>query len=161
MLSLLALAALASADQIPAAVGGLQGCWKASGQVLGKDATSVARGEWHLGRRYFMLHLRSVARKEPYEASLVYGAGDRPGAITAFWMDSFGGAYSTAGKGAATSDGFNVVYTYPDSAYTNRFSRSPKGWQWTIVEEVPGKPAKVFAKYDLRRANCRGIKFQF
>ena len=161
MLALLALVALASADQVPPEVGGLQGCWKVSGQVLGKDATSVARGEWHLGHRYFMLHLRSVVQKNPYEASLIYGAGDKPGSINSFWMDSFGGAFSTSGKGAATSDGFEIVYTYPDSAYTNHFTRSPKGWHWTILEEVPGKPKKVFAEYKLARASCKGIKFDF
>lgn len=161
MIALFVLAALASPGQVPAAVGGLQGCWKVPGQVLGKDATSVARGEWHLGHRYFMLHLRSVAQKKPYEASLLYGAGDKPGTITAFWMDSFGGAYSTAGKGAATSAGFDVLYTYPDAAYTNRFTRSAKGWHWIILEQVPGKPEKVFAEYDLVPASCRGIKFEF
>ncbi|MFS0737202.1 hypothetical protein ABC347_09145 [Sphingomonas sp. 1P06PA] len=36
-----------------AGVAGLQGCWRVSGQVQGKDSPSIARGEWHLGRRFF------------------------------------------------------------------------------------------------------------
>lgn len=48
MLALLLAAATAS-NLAPAVVGGLEGCWTAPGRVRGKDATSFARGEWHLG----------------------------------------------------------------------------------------------------------------
>jgi hypothetical protein len=163
MLNLLLLAAATATppNARPAAVGGLEGCWRAPGQVAGKDATSVARGEWHMGKRYFMLHLRSVAPKDPYEASLVYGAGDKPEAISGYWMDSFGGAYATPGAGTARSDGFSVVYTYPDSVYANRFTRAGNGWRWTIMEKRPGKSEKLFAEYNLTRASCQGMKFDF
>jgi hypothetical protein len=161
MFQLLILAAVAASAGTVPAVGGLEGCWKAPGQVLGRDATSLARGEWHLGGRYFLLHLRSVAEKNPYEASLVYGAGDKPDSISGYWMDTFGGAYSTPGTGAVTSDGFNVVYTYPDSVYTNRFTRVGKGWRWTIMEKAAGKPEKLFGEYNLAPASCRGMKFGF
>lgn len=160
MIGFVVFAAAAATDVVPA-VGGLEGCWNAPGQVLGKDATSVARGEWRLGGRYFMLHLRALSRKQPYEAALLYGAGDKPTTINAFWADSFGGAYSTAGAGAASTDGFAVTYTYPESAYINRFTRSGKGWRWTITERAPGKPDKLFAEYNLAPASCRGMKFTF
>ena len=159
-LVLLAMAAATPTHTVPG-VAGLQGCWKAPGQVLGKDAESVARGEWHLGGRYFMLHLRSVSREKPYEASLVYGAGNKPEALNSYWMDSFGGAYSTPGKGVATGDGLSVVYAYPDSIYTNRFTRAGKGWRWTIMEQASGKPERMFAQYNLTRTSCRGMKFDF
>jgi hypothetical protein len=160
LLGSVAAAVAAPPNAIPT-IGGLEGCWKAPGKVQGKEATSIARGEWHLGRRYFMLHLRSVSRKKPYEASLLYGAGDKPEAINAYWMDSFGGAYSTAGKGTVTNDGFTVVYTYPDSLYTNRFERTGNGWRWTIMEKVPDKPGRLFAEYNLVHASCRGMTFDF
>src|SRR3954462_6683446 len=96
MLSLLVLAATPALapNSVPAVVGGLAGCWKAAGEVRGKDATSVARGSWHLGRRYFMLQLRSIVLKSPYEAAIVYGGGEKPGGVGSFWMDTFGGAYA-------------------------------------------------------------------
>lgn len=164
MMGLIALAA-AAADPppslVPATVGGLAGCWKAPGEVRGKGAMSIARGEWHLGRRYFMLHLKSIAPKLPYEAALVYGAGQKPGEIGSFWMDTFGGAYGALGAGVVTSDGFSVTYNYPDAAYTNRLVRKGRGWVWTIVEKPDGKPERLFAEYRLSPASCQGMKFGF
>src|SRR3954447_10866561 len=105
MLSVFLLAAAAAAPQPPGlrALSGLAGCWKAPGQVRGRDATSVARGEWHLGGRYFVLHLKSLTPKQPYEAAITYGAGKKPREIGSFWMDTFGGLYEPSlGLGAAT-----------------------------------------------------------
>src|SRR5437588_3732470 len=155
LLPVLVAAALATAG--PAAVGGLEGCWNAPGQVRGKDATSVVRGEWRLGRRYFVLHLRSVSPAQPYEAAITYGAGEKPGRLGSFWMDTFGGLYEPSlGLGAVTGDGFSVDYRFPDAVYHNRFARMGKGWRWTIVEQAPGKPDKPFAEYKLAPASCRG-----
>ena len=163
MAALLAvLAAPASASAGPGAVGGLEGCWNAPGQVRGKDATSVARGEWHLGRRYFVLHLRSVPPAPPYEAAITYGAGKKPGEVGSFWMDTFGGLYEPSlGLGAVNGAGFSIDYRFPDALYHNRFERIGKAWRWTIVEQAPGKPDKLFAQYKLRPASCRGMTFGF
>ncbi|MFL6721192.1 MAG: hypothetical protein ACJ8FT_05220 [Sphingomonas sp.] len=141
--------------------GALAGCWQVSGAVRGKDAASVARGTWHLGRRYFMLQLKSAKSSQGYEAALLYGAGEKPGGINAYWMDSFGGAYSTSGAGEITRDGFNVVYRYPDASYFNRFARAGRGWHWTIMEQATGKPEQLFAEYRLRPTSCGGLKFNF
>lgn len=162
MIPLLALAAAAVVpNKVPEAVGGLFGCWKVPGEVRGKDATSIARGEWHLGRRYFMLHVKSVAPKLSYEAALTYGGGQKPGEIGSFWMDTYGGAYGALGAGAVTSDGFDVIYTYPDSVYTNRFRRVGRGWTWTIVEKPADKPERIFAEYHFSPASCSGMKFDY
>jgi hypothetical protein len=163
MLPVLIAAAVAAATQTPGleALDGLAGCWKAPGQVRGKDATSVARGEWHMGGRYFILHVQAVAAKDPYEAAILYGAGDKPERLTSFWMDSLGGAFSTSGAGAATADGFGIDYRYPDAVYTNRFTREGKGWRWTILEHSTGKPQTLFAEYRLTPASCRGMTFSF
>ena|SRR5947209_2904714 len=60
-----------------------------------------------------------------------------------------------------TGDGFSVDYRFPDAVYHNRFARMGKGWRWTIVEQAPGKPDKLFAEYKLTPATCRGITFGF
>lgn len=165
MISLtLALAAATTAPQTAGlkAVDGLTGCWSAPGQVRGKAATSVARGTWRLGGRYLMFQLRSITPKQPYEASIMYGAGEKPEEIGSLWMDTFGGLYSPSlGAGAITEDGFGQAYRFPDAIYANRFSRAGKGWRWTITEQTPGKPDKLFASYDLTPMSCRGIQFDF
>ena len=144
-----------------AAVDGLTGCWKVSGQVRGKDATSIARGEWHLGGRYFTLHLRQVTTR-PYEAAITYGAGAKPDEIGSFWMDTFGGLYEPSlGLGKLTPEGFTLSYRFPDALYVNRFERRGGGWRWTIVEQAAGKTDKGFAEYSLARASCRGMRFDF
>lgn len=163
MLSLLLAAAIAPDLPKPglSAVGGLAGCWKVLGQVRGKDASSIARGEWHLGGRYFMLHLRSVT-KQPYEAAIAYGAGEKPNGIGSFWMDTFGGLYEPSlGIGAVTRQGFTLNYRFPDALYVNSFERRGNGWRWTIVEQSSGKPDKLFAEYMLRPASCSGMNFEF
>ena len=163
MLVLVAAAAAAAAPSnlVPAVVGGLAGCWTAPGQVRGKDATSIARGEWRLGRRYFMLHLKAVT-KQPYEAAIAYGAGEKPGEVGSFWMDTFGGLYGPSqGLGKVTREGFMLDYHFPDAVYINRFVRSGRGWIWTIEEKPNGKPGRLFAQYRLRPASCSGMKFDF
>lgn len=167
MIAMLALAAVESPNFVPPVVGGLEGCWKAPGQVLGKDATSIARGEWQIGHLYFVLHLRSVAPGQPYEAAIIYGAGragappelQSEGSIGSYWLDTFGGAGPVKTSGSATPTGFSVVYDYGDSIYTNRFERKAAGWRWTIMEQDSGKPEKLFAEYNLVPATCRGMKF--
>lgn len=164
MLSMLVAAAVAApVPKTPglAAVDGLTGCWKVSGQVRGKDATSVARGEWHLGGRYFTLHLRQVTTR-PYEAAITYGAGAKPDEIGSFWMDTFGGLYEPSlGLGKLSPEGFTLSYRFPDALYVNRFERRGRGWHWTIAEQAAGKPDKGFAEYSLAPASCRGMRFDF
>lgn len=156
------IAATASGTPGPAVLSALEGCWKAPGQVRGKDAASVARGEWHLGRRYFVLHLRSVRPAQPYEAAITYGAGEKPGQIGSFWMDTFGGLYGPSlGLGSVDDRGFSLDYRFPDAVYRNHFERLGRGWRWTILEQAPGKPDKLFAEYRLAPARCRGMTFHF
>ncbi|WP_267435346.1 hypothetical protein [Sphingomonas sp. GM_Shp_1] len=144
-----------------AGVGGLQGCWRVSGQVQGKDSPSIARGEWHLGRRYFTLHLRTTG-SDSYEAAITYVAGEKPQAIGSVFSDTFGGLYEPSlGLGKLERDGFVQRYRFPDATYVNRFSRSGTGWRWTITEETKDKPPSVFADYRLRPASCRGMTFDY
>jgi len=103
-----------------------------------------------------------VPPAQPYEAAIAYGAGEKPGEVGSFWMDTFGGLYQPSlGLGAVTGDGFMLDYRFPDAVYANRFVRSEKAWRWTIVEQAPGKPEKLFAEYRFTPAACRGMKFDF
>ena len=144
-----------------AEVAGLQGCWRVSGQVQGKDSPSIARGQWHLGQRYFTLHLRATG-SDPYEAAITYGAGKQPRAIGSVFLDTFGGLYEPSlGLGELEQGGFVQRYRFSDATYLNRFRRSGAGWRWTIIEQPKDKPSSVFADYHLRSAPCRGMRFDY
>lgn len=144
-----------------AVMAGLQGCWRVSGRVQGKDSPSIARGAWHLGRRYFTLHLRATGA-DPYEAAITYGAGEQPRAVGSVFLDTFGGLYEPSlGLGALDGDGFVQRYRFSDATYLNRFSRSGTGWRWTITEQRPDRLPVVFADYQLRPAPCRGMRFDY
>src|SRR5437660_192357 len=98
MLILLALVAASAApapNAVPAIIGGLKGCWNVAGSVRGKDAPSVARGDWHIGHLYFMLQLQSVVGGKPYTAAIIYGGGTKPGTIGSYWLDVVGGTAPT------------------------------------------------------------------
>lgn len=163
MLTMLMLAALPAYTAPPGltAVGGLAGCWQAVGTVRGRDATSVARGEWHLGGRYFQFHLHATGPR-PYEAAITFGAGERPQAIGSVFSDTFGGLYEPSlGSGGTDADGFVQRYRFTDAVYVNRFVRSGDGWRWTITEQTEGKPDAGFADYRLRRTPCHGLRFDW
>jgi hypothetical protein len=163
MLGLIAsiAAAAVAPNAVPEVVGGLQGCWNATGQVRGKNATSVARGDWHIGHLYFMLQLSSTVAGKPYTAAIIYGAGPKPGTIYSYWLDVVGGAAPVPETGSPTKDGFTVGYDFGDSVYTNRFAKTRGGWRWMIIEQVPGKPDRIFAHYDLTPTTCGGKTFDF
>ena len=155
-----ASAAPASADA-PQPFEDLSGCWRAPGAVLGKPVDGVARGEWRLGKRYFMLQLSSFDEKQRYSAAIVYGSGGEEGTVNSYWMDTMGGAYSTPGRGTARSGDISVDYHYPGSRYRNRFARTADGWDWTIEETADGKPSRIFAHYRLTAIPCGRQAFAF
>jgi hypothetical protein len=115
----------------------------------------------------FTVDVESRAVNDPndrYSAHLIFGgAGGPPGQkdnpgqkddIVAFWADSFGGAYTALGRGDSRSDGFDVSYQYPSSAFLNRWTLSGDKLKWLIVEKEDQKLEKPFAVYALRRAPC-------
>jgi hypothetical protein len=107
------------------------------------------------------LQLQSRVGGKPYKAAIIYGQGPKPGTIYSYWLDVIGGAAPTPQTGGPTRDGFTVAYDFGDSIYTNRFTKVGTGWNWTIMEEVKGKPERLFAEYKLTPATCRGKKFDF
>lgn len=144
------------------AVGGLEGCWLVTGHVQGQDAPGFAKGEWHLGGRYLMFHLRVPRPGDEYESAITYGAGEQPNEIGSLFSDTFGGLYGPSlGAGTRTDAGFEQRYRFPNTVYLNRFERQQGGWHWTIVEQVEGREDRVFADYRLAPSNCDGMVFTF
>ena len=151
---LMAAAAASTPNAAPGGLDGLSGCWSAPGSVRGTAVNGFARGGRQLGNNYFMLQMRSTDGSRPYSAAIIYGGGDSPEAVNSYWMDSTGGAYATTGTGRVTADEIDVDYAYPQAHYANRFSRSGNGWTWTILENVQGRPARLFAEYHLSPTSC-------
>ncbi len=135
---------------------GLVGCWSASGEVQGKHTENMMRAAWRLDGRYLLLEVHGLDPADPYDAAIVM-ADSGEGALTAYWMDSFGGAYSVHGAGRATPSELVVNYAYPDATYVNRFNRTADGWDWRVDEERANQAPRMFAHYTLRPGSCAGM----
>lgn len=160
----LAAALLLSPDPAPAiahaTLDRLVGCWAAPGEVMGKRVATRVRAAWRLGGRYLLLESHGLDPADPYDAAIVIGDhdGDK---LTAWWMDSFGAGYSTAGNGQVTEGVIAVDYAYPKALYANRIAPQGKGWRWTITERKPDGSEKPFASYTLTPVKCGDTAFAF
>ena len=147
---------------IPASVKALEGCWRGTGDVMGKavDITLAVRPAG-LGT-LLTVDADSHAKADPadrYAAHLVLaGRGPAPKVgpatgVSGFWADSFGGDFTAVGKGEAVSGGFDITYPYPDAAFVNRWRLDGDKLSWSIVARASGKDSP-FAAYALTRAAC-------
>jgi hypothetical protein len=155
-------AAEPGAASIPSSVSALKGCWRGVGEAVGKRVLVALSAKPILQGAMFTVDVESSAIADPkdrYSAHLIFGGGDR-GAdgrgddITGFWADSFGGAYTAAGRGKSRQDGFDVTYPYPDDAFVNRWTLSGDRLTWTIVARDRKGLEKPFASYAMSRAPC-------
>jgi hypothetical protein len=97
-----------------------------------------------------------------YAAHLIFGGKSAPdGAaetISAFWADSFGGAFTALGEGESQPDGFDIGYAYPDATFVNRWRIDGAQLTWEIVARDGANAEKAFASYTLRRTTCTPTK---
>lgn len=147
---------------VPAAVRALVGCWTGEGEVMRKPVTITAEAQPIAEDALLVLdtHSRAVTdAADRYAAHLVFGGTSKPsetqaGAISGFWSDSFGGAYTAVGKGEATPGGFTVTYPYPDSAFRNLWRFADDRLTWQIVAVDARGSERPFASYELRKVSC-------
>ncbi|RYY27382.1 MAG: hypothetical protein EOP62_07350 [Sphingomonadales bacterium] len=143
---------------VPRAVTALKGCWKGSGEVMGKAVTIALTAGPIAHDALFVVDAASVASADPtdrYAAHLIFGGADKdPARITGFWADSFGGAYTATGSGQVRADGFEMVYPYPDNDFVNRWHITPGQLTWQIVARDAKGVEQPFASYTLRTAAC-------
>ncbi|OYQ30157.1 hypothetical protein CHU93_06820 [Sandarakinorhabdus cyanobacteriorum] len=156
-MSLAVLLAAASIPSLalppPSPLNGLAGCWRVTGTVEGKPTTAIARGSRRLGGHYLLFELHGLNPKDPYDAAIIMAEAG-PGQLTAWWMDSFGGPGSAAGKGGVVGAGFLISYDYGSAVFINRFTPQGQGWRWQIDARPTGKPATAFARYTLSPGRC-------
>lgn len=142
---------------VPAQVRALEGCWTGVGAVMGKAVTLALAARPITEGTMFLVEAHSHAVADPkdrYAAHLVFGGKGREAtAVSGFWIDSFGGDFTATGSGAATPDGFEIAYAYPDASFVNRWRRAGDTLSWTIVAKT-AKAENAFAHYDLKRTAC-------
>ncbi len=147
---------------LPAQVRTLEGCWAGAGEVMGKPVTLALAAKPITEGTMFLVEARSHAVADPkdrYAAHLVFGGKGIPSkgveatAVSGFWIDSFGGDFTATGVGAATADGFDIAYAYPDASFVNRWRRAGEALSWTIVAKT-AKGENAFARYELKRTPC-------
>lgn len=145
---------------LPAQVTALEGCWRGTGEVMGKPVTlSLSAKPIALGAM-FLIETESQAKADPadrYAAHLVIGArapkGAFPATLTSFWADSFGGDYTATGAGAVRENGFEIAYPYPPSSFLNRWTLTGDRLEWRITARE-GDKDQAFAHYEATRIPC-------
>ena len=144
-----------SATAAPRVFDALTGCWDATGQLRGKPAHSLARGQWAIDRKYFLLQLVGAPGGKHYAAAIFFGE-QADGRIVAHWLDMFGAEFSQyLGRGTATATTVVTDFAYPDGPTRNEISLLPDGkWRMLVTETPAGKPQDVFSDYRFTRARC-------
>lgn len=155
-----ALAQDAPPAPLPAQVKALEGCWRGSGEVMGKPVTLALSAKPIALGAMFLIEAESQAKGDPadrYAAHLVLGArapkGAFPAMLTGYWADSFGGDFTATGAGAVREDGFEIAYSYPPSSFLNRWTLAGDKLAWTITARDGGKD-QAFASYQATRVAC-------
>lgn len=157
-----ALAQDAPSAPLPAQVRALEGCWRGTGEVMGKPVTLDLSAKPVALGAMFVIEARSQAKADPadrYAAHLMIGAkapkGAFPAMLTGYWADSFGGDYTATGAGAVREDGFELSYSYPSSSFLNRWTLTGDTLAWTITAR-DGDKTQAFAGYQATRVACPG-----
>ena len=146
--------------QLPAQVTALAGCWRGSGEVMGKPVTLTLSAKPIALDAMFLIEAESQAKADPadrYAAHLVIGvrAGKDGSSATlaSFWADSFGGDYTATGAGAVREDGFEIAYPYPPASFVNRWTVAGDRLDWRITARE-GDKDQTFAHYEATRVAC-------
>ena len=155
-----ALAQDAPPPQLPAQVTALTGCWRGTGEVMGKPVTITLTAKPITLDALFLIETESQAKADPadrYAAHLVIGAkapkGAFPAMLTGYWADSFGGDYTATGAGAVRENGFELSYSYPPSSFLNRWTLAGDRLDWRITAR-DGAKEQAFAHYEATRVAC-------
>lgn len=141
--------------------GSMEGCWQVDGVVQGKPARNLAKVSPRLGGRYSLLELHGLDPADPYDAAIIMAPDEKPGSIVGYWLDSFGGAFSTSGRGRVEKDGMAIDFVYPDATFINQFSPEGEGWRWSIINRSSSGSESLFARYTMMRTSCEGFRSVF
>jgi hypothetical protein len=154
-----AVAAEPGTAPVPKALDALRGCWRGKGEVQGKPVRLQLNVLPILADAMLRAEADSVALADPsdhYAALLLFGGSDAADGVVGYWADSFGGAFAAPGKGQVQPGGFDIVYSYPDSSFVNRWRVEGTRLRWRIAARNAAGTETPFASYDLMRMPCQG-----
>ncbi|WP_220093256.1 hypothetical protein [Swingsia samuiensis] len=143
---------------VPASITSLTGCWHGEGEVMGKPVTITIVAKSIVQNAMFSIDVDSVAKEDPsdrYSAHLIFG-GDKPLSeksdkpIIGFWSDSFGGSFSSLGKGISNFNGFEITY----GSFINKWKKSGEKLNWNITSKDKKGKLYSFASYSLTKTIC-------
>lgn len=144
---------------VPPMVTGLVGCWQGEGDVGGKPIWISLRVYPVADGGFVAIDSLSIANSDPndrYQTHLLFGGSgtDDGRGITAFWSDSFGGAYSATGAGLVVDGGFVVTYRYSERTFMNEWLVGDGSLTWTVTVRGPDGHETSFARNQLRPVPC-------
>ena len=112
---------------------------KVHAQVDRVDALRENIAEWILDRRFLRIHMEDTSPAKTYEAIVTIGYVPGKKQYVAYWLDSFGPAYSAVGWGTRRGETVEFTFHYDDGPFYNTFSWDAASHQWTSLMENGAK----------------------
>ncbi len=131
----------------------LVGQWKVSRQVGDRSVTNDLEARWVLEHQFLQIHMRDVRGASEYEALVLVGCMDPDKEYVAHWCDTFGGAFSSLGKGRRSGNAIAFEFPYSSGPFFNTWTWDPETKGWTFrMEQTDAHGKRVpFALDKLRR----------
>jgi hypothetical protein len=126
----------------------LEGDWDIVREVRGTRVSNGATAQWILQRRFLQIHMVDTTPAKAYEAIVTVGYVPEKRQYVAYWLDTFGPAYSAAGWGMRRGDQVEFQFRYDDGPFYNTFTWDGISHQWTFLMENGTKDGgrKFFAR---------------
>jgi hypothetical protein len=139
LLLLLPLAAQTPPPEIDPWLSHLEGDWNIVREIRGTRASNRATADWILDRRFLRIHMVDTSPAKTYEAIVTIGYVPGKKQYVAYWLDSFGPAYSAVGWGTRRGETVEFTFHYDDGPFYNTFSWDAASHQWTSLMENGAK----------------------
>jgi hypothetical protein len=131
----------------------LAGNWTITRQVRGKEVHNTMTAQWVLNHQFLQLHMKDTADPPQYEAIVLIGYSHADQQYIAHWCDTYGGKFSSTGKGKRIGNSIEFQFDY-ESPFFNTFTWDESARSWTFKMESQDKDGKrqLFAIDTLRRS---------
>lgn len=138
----------------PTILRALDGSWRMSGDVRGKQVTYSMSAGAALQGTFTEMRMKDVQVPAQYEAVVLIGFDKASQTVIAHWMDSFGAKYSIPhGTGQITGNSIQLLFPYQSGNFRNTMTYNNDTASWTFVLESaqPDGSWKHFARYEVNR----------
>lgn len=146
--------ATATSEARPALLRALDGSWRMSGDVMGKQVTYSMSAAASLQGTFTEMRMKDVQVPAQYEAVVFIGFDKASQTVISHWMDSHGAKYSIPhGSGQITGNSIQLLFPYQSGNFRNTMTYNSDSSSWTFVLESAQSDGswKHFARYDVKR----------